>query len=126
MGQVDSRAIGELEEAFGREHERVYGHRAGPDEPVQLVSLRLVAQGIPDRPRVPDRVVVDRHQPAAAGESARREVYFGPEHGWRQTPILRRADLEDVVAGAAVGAGDYASRPDHSTPAWRPCYIHDH
>jgi len=102
VGQLDPPAISELEHAFGREHERVYGHRAGPDEPVQLVSLRLVAQGIPDRPRVPDRVVVDRHQPAAAGESARREVYFGPEHGWRQTPILRRADLEDVVAGPAI------------------------
>ena len=102
LGQLDSRAIGELEEAFGREHERVYGHRAGPDEPVQLVSLRLVAQGIPDRPRVPDRVVVDRHQPAPAGESPRREVYFGPEHGWRRTPILRRADLADVVEGPAI------------------------
>ncbi len=102
LGQLDRRATGELEEAFGREHERVYGHRAGPDEPVQLVSLRLVAQGIPDRPRVPDRVVVDRHQPAPAGESPRREVYFGPEHGWRRTPILRRADLADVVEGPAI------------------------
>src|SRR5881409_1499255 len=102
LGQLDRRATGELEEAFGREHERVYGHRAGPDEPVQLVSLRLVAQGIPDRPRVPDRVVVDRHLPGPAGELARREVYFGADHGWRRTPILRRADLADVVEGPAI------------------------
>src|SRR5262249_41132173 len=101
-GPLDSRAIGELEEAFGREHERVYGHRAGPDEPVQLVSLRLVAQGIPNRPRVPDRLVVDRHPAPPAAELARREVYFGPEHGWLRTPILRRADLARVVEGPAI------------------------
>ena len=43
-----------IEEAFGREHERTYGHRAGPDEPVEIVSLRVVGLGLPDRPRVPD------------------------------------------------------------------------
>jgi len=66
-GTLDARALAELEDLFGREHERVYGHRAGPDEPVQLVSLRVVAHGIPDRPRVPDRVAVDRHQLTLTG-----------------------------------------------------------
>ena len=47
-----------LEEAFGREHERTYGHRAGADEPVEIVSLRVVGQGLSDRPRVPDRVQI--------------------------------------------------------------------
>ncbi|MBI3447686.1 MAG: hydantoinase/oxoprolinase family protein, partial [Acidobacteria bacterium] len=56
-GDLGPEAIAALEQAFGREHERVYGHRAGPDEPVELVTLRLVGQGIPERPRVPDRVV---------------------------------------------------------------------
>src|SRR6266436_4837749 len=55
-GALDAGSIAEVEEAFGREHERTYGHRAGPDEPVELVTLRLVAQGIPDQPRVPERV----------------------------------------------------------------------
>jgi N-methylhydantoinase A len=102
-GTLDGRALAELEDLFGREHERVYGHRAGPDEPVQLVSLRVVAQGIPDRPRVPDRVAVDRHQPALPGGTPiRRRVYFGAEHGWQETPILRRSDLEKPVAGPAI------------------------
>jgi N-methylhydantoinase A len=102
-GALDARALAELEDLFGREHERVYGHRAGPDEPVQLVSLRVVAHGIPDRPRVPDRVIVDRHQPALPdGTPTRRRVYFGAEHGWRETPILRRGDLEQSVAGPAI------------------------
>ena len=102
-GTLDGRALAELEDLFGREHERVYGHRAGPDEPVQLVSLRVVAQGIPARPRVPDRVAVDRHQPALPGGTPiRRRVYFGAEHGWQETPILRRSDLEKPVAGPAI------------------------
>ena len=101
-GTLDAGAIASLEEAFGREHERVYGHRAGPGEPVQLVSLRLIAQGIPDRPRVPDRVVVDRHPTEVGGSLTRRRVYFGAEHGWQETPVLRRGDLEKLVAGPAI------------------------
>src|SRR5262249_1193037 len=87
-GALDRSAIAAVEEAFGAEHERVYGHRAGADEPIDLVSLRLVAHGVPDAPRVPDRVVVDRA--AARGATARRAVYFGREQGWRDTPILGR------------------------------------
>lgn len=34
-----------LDEAFGDEHERTYGHRAGAGEPVELVSLNLSASG---------------------------------------------------------------------------------
>jgi N-methylhydantoinase A len=98
-GVLDPAALASVEESFGREHERVYGHRAGPDEPVEIVSLRLVAQGIPDRPRVPTTVVVDR---AAAAAATRRRVYFGAADGWLDTPILRRRDLATRVDGPAV------------------------
>src|SRR5438552_1220749 len=47
-GAVDAETLAGLDEAFGREHERTYGHRAGPEEPVEIVSLRVVGQGIPD------------------------------------------------------------------------------
>src|SRR5215467_6520537 len=66
-GPVVAATLAELDEAFGREHERTYGHRAGPDEPVEIVSLRVVGQGIPDRPRVPDTLRVDRSGPGRAG-----------------------------------------------------------
>jgi N-methylhydantoinase A len=101
-GTLDARALADLEGAFGREHERVYGHRAGPDEPVQLVSLRVVAQGIPDSPRVPHSVVVDRDRPLTAGAPVRRRVYFGNGHGWLETPILSRGDLDKTVEGPAI------------------------
>jgi len=99
-GALDPSSITTIEEAFGREHERTYGHRAGPDEPVELVTLRLVAQGIPDRSRVPERVSSDRDFSGEAGGT--REVYFGREHGRRVTPILRRADLATPRVGPCI------------------------
>ena len=91
-----------LEEAFGREHERTYGHRAGPDEPVEIVSLRVVGQGLADRPRVFYRPGTPQTPTAAAAAAASRRVYFGPQAGWIVTPILSRADLATPRAGPAV------------------------
>jgi N-methylhydantoinase A len=101
-GVLDAAALAWVEEAFGREHERVYGHRAGPDEPVEIVSLRVAAQGISDRPRVPNKVVVDRAAARGGATAARRGVYFGAADGWLDTPILGRADLAKPVDGPAV------------------------
>jgi N-methylhydantoinase A len=90
-GPLDGPAIARLDEAFAREHERTYGHRAGPQEPVELIALRLVARGVPDAPRVPDRVVHDRE--LGSELAAVRRAYFGREWGWLETPVIRRADL---------------------------------
>ena len=96
--RFDARAIAELEEAFGHEHERTYGHRAGPAEPVELVNLRIVADGIPQQSRVPDRLRIDRTgEPLPA-----RRVYFGPEDGWLDTPVLRRPDLTTPRSGPCI------------------------
>jgi N-methylhydantoinase A len=106
-GQLDPPAVAAIEAAFGAEHERTYGHRAGPDEPVEIVTLRVVAQGIPDRPRVPERL----EAPGAArpgGESAApgwtpvRRAYFGRDRGWLETPVLRRADLATPREGPCI------------------------
>ena len=99
-GPLDASVIATLEEAFGREHERTYGHRAGPDEPVELVTLRLVAQGIPAQPRVPDRIRLDRDR--AGDPQGTRQVYFGRDHGWLSTPILSRGDLTTPRVGPCV------------------------
>jgi len=86
-----------IEEAFGREHERTYGHRAGPDEPVEIVSLRVVGKGLGER----TRVIAHPPAPAAHAPTVRR-VYFGPQAGWLTTPILSRADLATPREGPAV------------------------
>jgi len=98
-GTVGAGTVAGLAEGFGREHERTYGHRAGPDEPVEIVSLRVIAQGIPDRPRVPERLRLDR--PGPGGGPATRRVYFG-DLGWRQTPILDRPDLREARGGPCI------------------------
>src|SRR5882724_8535909 len=56
-GPLDLSALSHLAEVFGQEHERTYGHRAGPEEPVEVVNIQVVGQGLPDRPRVPDRLL---------------------------------------------------------------------
>ena len=50
-GPIDADMIAHLEEAFGEEHERTYGHRAGTEEPVELVAIQLVRLGLTRRRR---------------------------------------------------------------------------
>jgi N-methylhydantoinase A len=99
-GALDRAALAAMEEAFGREHERTYGHRAGTEEPVELTEIRLIGQGIPERPLSPQTL-----QPAEPGDVEplpSREAYFGPETGWLDTPILRRADLTTPREGPCI------------------------
>ena len=98
-GDFDAGKIAELEESFSQEHERTYGHRAGPEEPVELVNAQLIGLGIPDRPRVPDRI--DAGAPKA-GAGNPRDAYFGPEAGWLSTLVLGRADLATPVEGPII------------------------
>jgi hypothetical protein len=47
-GVIDRGALVALEEAYGVEHDKTYGHRAGADEPVELVTLKVVGRGVPE------------------------------------------------------------------------------
>jgi N-methylhydantoinase A len=73
-------------EAFGAEHERTYGHRAGIGEPVELVSLGVLGRG---------RATGAGHVaalPAGVAGNATRRAYFGAE-GWHDVALIGRADL---------------------------------
>ena len=61
-----------------------------PDEPVELVSIQVVGQGLREGAGVPERIVSSRAEPAPGPP---RRAYFGGEHGWLETPVLRRSDL---------------------------------
>jgi N-methylhydantoinase A len=98
-GPVDAKMIAHLEEAFGAEHERTYGHRAGPEEPVELVAIQVVGTGVREGSSVPERVALSRGEPAAPPP---RRAYFGPEHGWLDTPVLRRSDLASARSGPVI------------------------
>jgi N-methylhydantoinase A len=98
-GQLDAKMVAHLEDAFGAEHERTYGHRAGPDEPVELVSIQVVGQGLREGAGVPERVRPSRPEPEPPPP---RPAWFGAEHGWVETPILRRSDLALARVGPLI------------------------
>jgi len=97
-GPFDTAMVAHLEEAFGREHERTYGHRAGSEEPVELVSIQVVGQGLRQRSGGEG---VPQSRPNSEGGPPRR-AYFGTKHGWIDTPLLKRADLVTKRAGPVI------------------------
>jgi N-methylhydantoinase A len=97
-GPIDAAMVAHLEEAFGQEHEKTYGHRAGPDEPVELVSIQVVGQGLRVGGGVPERVKPSRVEPTPPPP---RRAYFG-EAGWLETPIVRRSDLTGERRGPFI------------------------
>ena len=99
VGPLDATLGARLEEAFGQEHERTYGHRASADEPVELVSIHVVGRGLRENAGVPERVHPSRVGPA---RGVPRPAWFGPGIGWAETPVLRRSDLEGGRAGPLI------------------------
>jgi N-methylhydantoinase A len=86
-GPLTSASLMALAEAFGREHQRTYGHRAS-DEPVELVNLRLTARLATAEQPLPRPVSV------ASQPIGQRAAFFGPPYGRLSTPILQRGHLE--------------------------------
>jgi N-methylhydantoinase A len=97
-GPIGPATIARLEEAFGQEHERTYGHRAGPEEPVELTEIRVIARGIPERPVTP-------HAPSFGQDEnplASRRAYFGADAGWLDTPVIGRPALRTPRRGPCI------------------------
>jgi len=81
--------ISRLAEAFDKEHERTYGHKAEGD-PIQIVNLRLTARVR----RATDLRRETRFTPGERARGGEREAYFGPGHGMIRTPVIGREDLD--------------------------------
>ena len=96
--RIDRAALDALAESFGREHERTYGHRAGADEPVELVTAQVVGRGLSERPRVPDRLRLAARETV----SGSRRAYFGRTHGWIDCPVVARAALAGGGEGPCI------------------------
>jgi N-methylhydantoinase A len=100
-GVTDRAALAALEEAYGVEHERTYGHRAGADEPVELVTLKVVGRGVPDVPRAALAAEAELPKGIVIAKPL-RQAYFGPIHGWRNTGVVNRADLAEAAQGPCI------------------------
>jgi N-methylhydantoinase A len=92
-GPLTAAHVSEIVEAFEAEHFRTYGHRA-EDEPVDFVSVRVIAEAAPDRYSLSTRSASDSWHGHSQPPSVReRQAYFGSEHGLRSVPVLARRDL---------------------------------
>ena len=96
--RIDRAALDALAESFGREHERTYGHRAGAEEPVELVTAQVLGRGLSERPRVPERLRLA----ARGAESGSRRAYFGRTHGWIECPVIQRTALAGGGEGPCI------------------------
>ena len=108
--RVDEEVLREAERRFEEEYERTYGHR-GAVKAFELVNCRLVARIARAGPSAPsvepdgrggEGAAGGRREAGDAGTEGRtsgepgeaREVWFGPERGWIETPIIARGDLD--------------------------------
>ena len=93
---MDAGALCAAMDAFGAEHERTYGHRAGASEPIELTAVQIVGRG---------RFAGDRAMPQARREAPRstaRRAYFGPGTGWQEAPVLSRQQIGKGVPGPCI------------------------
>ena len=107
--------LASLAEAFAVAHENTFGYRSD-EEGLQFVSLKVVGQGISDRPRLPDRIALARESRTTAGA---RRAYFGPDQGWIEVPVIDRTDL-GVPGGQDSRDGPLIVEEYDSTTVVRP------
>jgi N-methylhydantoinase A len=100
-GTIDRAVLAAIEEAYGVEHEKTYGHRAGIDEPVELVTLKVIGRGVPDVPRAALAAVAELPEGVVIAQPLRR-AYFGPARGWHATRVINRADLAEPWQGPCI------------------------
>lgn len=84
---------------FEKEHEQLYGHRSDPDNPVEVVAVRLV--GRTAAPEIDHLGEASVRKPAAlpdAGKAATRQAYFGAA-GLINVPVFSRLALTAHLAG---------------------------
>ena len=113
-GEVD---VADIVEAFGAEHLRTYGHRA-EDEPVDLVSVRVIGEAEPIGPRALDPRAAVRGHREPGDRAGERMVYFGPGHGSVGTPVVGRAELPPAPSTGPLIVEEYDAT-SVIPPDWR-------
>jgi N-methylhydantoinase A len=95
-GPITPQVVQALVQAFHHQHERTYGYRSREEEPVQFVNLRLRAGGHARDQKDPQAVPLTPagRRSATPLPPTVRKAYFGPDHGWVETPIIPRIGLD--------------------------------
>lgn len=98
--KLDGKSLDALIRDFHSQHEATFGYMSAEEE-VEITAVRCVAQGLPDVPRVPDRLRSFADE--TSYETGSRKCYFGPRNGWITTDIIGRQNLcGTVVKGPAI------------------------
>jgi N-methylhydantoinase A len=114
-GPLSAADVERLREQFHAMHERAYGY-AAPDDPVELVNVRLAAVGVTPKPR---RAPLPEGGPAATPAlKGRRDIWFAEVGGFCPTLVLDRGKLlrGNVIDGPAIIEEHDASTLVH--PGW--------
>ena len=109
LDQPPEALAAQLHEAFHQAHRAAYGH-AHPEEPVELVAVRLRAEGKSPaaNPRLTGGKVKSRGGAAPSPEE-RRPVFFAS--GWVTTPVYPRESLPPgcTLPGPAIVVEEHAT-----------------
>ena len=93
-GPLDGPGLQALNKDFEAEHERLYGHRSDPENPTEIIAVRLVGQVA-----APAREAGFRPRASALAARSRRQAYFGSDYGLVDTPVVARSDLSGTAGG---------------------------
>jgi N-methylhydantoinase A len=92
--------IAALIATFEAEHEQLYGHRSDPDNPVEVVAVRLVGRTVaPEIQRLGEAAPLKPAMIRSEQQPTARLAYFGATVGLINTPVLARRALAETVTG---------------------------
>ena len=89
---------------FETEHERLYGHRSDPDNPVEVVAVRLIGQA-----GIRGQQGVLNPAERLGSRALSREAYFGASWGTIDTPVISRHDLGEEGTTGPLLIDEYDS-----------------
>ena len=111
-GPVNRASLAAVAQNFDLEHEQSFGYSTNAG--YQLVNVRVIARGLSEQSRMPERFDLAA---GSAGAQTSRNVYFGPNRGWADTPVVSRGNL----AGQSVNGPLIIEEYDSTTvvpPGW--------
>ena len=104
-GPVTRQSLAAVVEAFEQEHEQSFGYRTVAG--YQLVNVRVIARGLSETPRMPDQLELPVS--AIKDSAGQRDVYFGPNRGWSNAPVVDRASLSGQTTSGPLIIEEYDS-----------------
>ena len=104
--EINQQTVNAVIQAFDQEHERSFGYNS-PGTGYQLVNVRVIARGLPETPRMPDKLElpVSNH----GFNPTQRDVYFGPNRGWASVPVIDRQSLSGEKSEGPLIVEEYDS-----------------